>query len=188
MSWLMRRLMARGGYMEGADDGTGQGTSTGGGAPKPEPKETARELFSREYVQELREENGRYRTKAKEAEEKAARLEAEAAEKVTAAEKRAQERIIRAEIKAEAIKAGIVDVDGLALADLSKVTIKDDGGIDGAEAAIKALKEAKPYLFAAASTSSTEPKPKPEDTGKPKLVTEMTKEEYTAHKRKMGIR
>ena len=48
---------------------------------------------------------------------------------------------IQDELRAAALKAGIVDVDALRMADTSKVTA---GGVD---AFIKTMKEAKPYLF-----------------------------------------
>jgi hypothetical protein len=46
-------------------------------------------------------------------------------------------------LKAAALKAGLVDLDALALADTSK----DDGTARGAAELVAALKEAKPYLF-----------------------------------------
>lgn len=155
-----------------------------GGTP-PEPQ-----TFSAEYVRELRAENKSWRLKAQE-QETAVAAAAEAAKKakeeadgtVSAANKAANDRIIRAELKAEAIKAGVVDVnDALKLADLTKVTLKDDGTVDGAEALFKALKEAKPYLFGAANSSTPGTPPKPgQQQGK--SVKEMTKAEYDAAKR-----
>jgi hypothetical protein len=46
-------------------------------------------------------------------------------------------------LKAAAKRAGIVDLDALALADTSK----DDGSIANADAIVAALREAKPFLF-----------------------------------------
>jgi hypothetical protein len=46
-------------------------------------------------------------------------------------------------LKAAAMKAGIHDLDALALADLSR----DDGTARGADELIAALKQAKPHLF-----------------------------------------
>ncbi len=157
--------------------------------PAPKPPET----FSREYVHELRQENAGYRLRASEAEKKATeaaeaakKAAAEAAEKITATEKATQLRVIRAEVKAFAVKAGIVDLDGLQLADLSKITINDTGEIVGAEEAIEALRKAKPYLFTK-TTSSTEKAPKGTQTA-PKKATEMTAEEYRAAKRELGLK
>ncbi len=59
-----------------------------------------------------------------------------------------RERLLRAELRSEAVRAGIVDLDGLRLADTSAITFADDGGIEGATDVISSLKAAKPYLFA----------------------------------------
>lgn len=56
-------------------------------------------------------------------------------------------RVIRAELRAEAIRSGIIDLDALRLVDIEGVSIGDDGEVTGADAAIKAFKDAKPYLF-----------------------------------------
>jgi hypothetical protein len=162
--------------------------SAGGSASKPE-------TFSREYVTELRSENATYRTKAREAEQKAiesevaakkfaeeaaAKAEAKAAERETAA----NDRIVRAELKAEAIKAGMVDLDGLKLADLSKVKLNDAGEVEGADELMKALKEAKPYLFGTTTTTSNpEKKPEKKDDSKPKTAKDMDE----AEKKKLGL-
>lgn len=174
----------------------------GGGNPTPAPAAPAApaprepETFSKEYVKELRSEAAGYRLKyqesekkAIEAEERAKKAQEEAEGKVSEAHTAAEKRIIRAELKAEAIKAGIVDIDGLSLADLSEVKLNDKGEIEGGSEAIAKLKEAKPYLFAepTTSSSSTRTAPKPGDT-KPKSATEMTPEEYAAAKRKHGIK
>ncbi len=154
------------------------------GGPAPEPQ-----TFSAEYVRELRAENKSWRLKAQE-HETAATAAAEAAKKakeeadgtISAAQKAANDRIIRAELKAEALKAGLVDLDALKLADLSKVTLKDDGTVDGAEALFADLKKAKPYLFGAANTSTPGNPPKPGNQ-QGKSVKEMTKAEYEAARR-----
>ena len=126
-------------------------------AKPPEP-----ETFSREYVSELRAENKSWRLKHSDAEKKAAEIEAaakkveeESAAKIAAAEKAAQDRIIRAELKAAALKAGMIDLDGLKLADLSTIKLTDSGEIDGADALMESLKKSKPYLFGATTTTST---------------------------------
>lgn len=174
----------------------------GGDSPqqdRPQPRNPAPrepEMFSKEYVKELRQESASYRTraqeaekKAQEAEERASKAAEEADGKVKEASTAAEKRIIRAELKAEAVKAGIVDIDGLSLADLSEVKLNDKGEIEGGSEAIAKLKEAKPYLFAepTTSSSSTRTAPKPGET-KPKSATEMTPEEYAAAKRKYGIK
>lgn len=152
----------------------------------------APESFSREYVQELRHESASYRTKAQEnerkaqeAEERAKKAAEEADAKIKEASTAAEQRIIRAELKAAALKAGMVDLDGLKLADLSSVKLNEQGEVEGAEALMEAMKKAKPYLFqSTSSTSNTEPKPKPQDS-KPADARKLTKEEYEAEKKKL---
>lgn len=185
------------------DDG---GSPAPAPAPVPQPAPAAPQspaTFTREYVTELREEAKTYRlaaeaaktaaaeakaaadaaiAAAKAAEEKAA-ADAEAAK--AAATTSANDRIIRAELKAEAIKAGMVDLDGLKLADLSAVKLDDAGNVTGAAEMLAALKEAKPYLFTAAPVHSSQPNPPPPAPGTvpAKTAREMTKEEYEAAKR-----
>ena len=164
----------------------------------PEP-----ETFSKTYVRELREEAKGYRLKleeernaatkakadaeaaiaaAKAAEEKAA---ADTAAARTAAEQAANDRIIRAELKAEAIKAGMVDLDGLKLADLTSVKLDDQGNVTGAAEMLTALKESKPYLFTAAPVHSSQPNPPPPapKPGDKKSAKDMTPEEFAAARR-----
>lgn len=150
----------------------------------PESKEP--QTFSLEYVKELRAEAKGSRLKLSEAEQKAQAAEqardaakVEADKKIADANNAADQRIIRAELKAAALKAGMVDLDGLKLADLTKVKINDKGEIEGAEALMTELKTAKPYLFGTTSTSSTHTPP-PVDKTAPKLAKDMTKEEFNA--------
>ncbi|MDE2353839.1 MAG: hypothetical protein KGL17_02340 [Betaproteobacteria bacterium] len=172
----------------------GEGAGGGGGGstpPAPAPRPPEPETFSKDYVRELREENKGWRLKHSEAEQKAKTADdaAKAAQaaadaKVADAAKAANDRVIRAELKAAALKAGMVDLDGLKLADLSTVKINETTGeVEGAEALMEAMKKAKPYLFGAASTSHGGTPPKPGDP-KPKSATEMTAEEYAAARQK----
>lgn len=160
---------------------------SGGGITPKEP-----ETFSKDYVRELRAENKGWRLKAQElegkaksAEEAAAKAKEEADTRISDASKQAEQRIIRAELKALAVKAGIVDLDGLKLVELSTVKLKDDGEVDGADALIEGLKKAKPYLFAAPASSSTATPPS-KDAPPEKRATEMSKEEYAAAKQKLA--
>ena len=168
------------------------------------------ETFDRAYVEELRSENKTWRSKmvAERSQREAAEREAtdakaaavaaktaaetEATTKITAAEQRTNERVIRAELKVAAQKAGMIDLDGLKLADVSKVTLEDDGvTVKGADELMVALKESKPYLFGTPNkgTSNTNPPPPPGDT-QPKKAKDMTPDERAAylqeHKKKFG--
>jgi hypothetical protein len=161
--------------------------------PDPDPQVTPPpkappETFSKDYVHELREENKATRlkleaeaTRAKAAEEQREKDRVDADAKVKATNSAADARVIRAELKALAVAAGMVDLDGLKLADLTTVKINKDGEVEGATELMEALKKAKPYLFGAANTSTAQ-KPPPSDKPKPKLATQMTKEEYAAAK------
>jgi hypothetical protein len=90
---------------------------------------------------------------------------------------RTDARLIRAELKAEAIRAGMIDMDGLKLVDLSNLKLRDDGEVEGAPALMAHLKKAKPWLFGATSSSSSATPP-PAQAPRQKLATEMTDAEY----------
>lgn len=146
------------------------------------PPET-KTSFSLEYVQELRGESAAYRTKAKEAEAKAQMAEAKAIE----AQQAADQRIIRAELKAEALKAGMVDADGLKLADLSQVTLNEHGDVVGAAEVMTALKLAKPYLFGGTATTSQIAPPPGKTETKPFNARNATPEELAADAKARGL-
>jgi hypothetical protein len=80
----------------------------------------------------------------------------EAAEKKAAdAMAAANARLIRAEVIAAAAAAGAVDTDAVvALLAEGAVTVADDGTVTGAEEAVKALLEAKPWLKATATSGN----------------------------------
>lgn len=165
-----------------------------------------KETFSREYVQELRQENASYRTRAQDAEKRAqeaadnakkaqeeaeaqsAKAKADAEALVADTHSKAEKRVIRAELKAEAIKAGMVDLDGLKLADLTTVKIDENGEVVGATEVMAALKASKPYLFGSvASTTQTESKPPKKGDPKPFNANTATPEELAAKARELGI-
>lgn len=169
------------------------------------------ERFSPEYVHELREENKAWRLKAQGAEtaqQQAAREKAEAETRATNAEKtakereeaaakaaddrakvreteadaKAQQRIIRSELKAEALKAGLIDADGLQFVDFTKLKLNEKDELVGGEEAIKLLKAAKPYLFKAATgTSNRNERPAPSGDA-PKTVRGLSDAEYKAER------
>lgn len=172
------------------DGGTG-----GGGSETPpvnkDPEDPVGETFSKDYVRELRQENKGWRLKASEyegrakaAEEGARKAGEEAEKRVSVAQRAADERIIRAELKAAAIKAGMIDLDGLKLADLSSVKLNEKGDVEGAEALMESLKKDKAWLFGAAKTSQTEPPPPPAPKDGKRAV-DMDDAEYEKAKRKL---
>ncbi len=100
-------------------------------------------------------------------------------------------RVIRAELKAHALKAGIIDLDGLRLADTSKLTLSDDGDVVGAESLIDTLRQEKPYLFsdarAGVSTGTTGQTQRPPSPASPSTVDARTlsKEAWQAERARL---
>jgi hypothetical protein len=86
-------------------------------------------------------------------------------------------RIIKSELKAEALRAGMIDLDGLKLMDISTLSLADDGSVAGAAVAIEKFKRQKPWLFGG-SFSSNPGGPPPAGPVRPKLATEMNDMEY----------
>lgn len=106
------------------------------------------------------------------------RLRAEGLEqRIADLQKDSDARVIRAELKAEAVRAGMIDLDGLKLVDAASLRLNEKGDVEGATQLMTQLKRAKPWLFGTASTSSAAVAP----TAQPprqKRATEMTDEEY----------
>jgi|SRR6516165_10694991 hypothetical protein len=71
-------------------------------------------------------------------------------------------KLIRAELKAEAVKAGMIDLDGLKLIDVNEMKLNEAGEIPDAGAVLARMKRAKPWLFGAASSSAAANPPRPE--------------------------
>jgi hypothetical protein len=153
--------------------------------PAPQNRASVPEVFSADYVRELRAENGSYRTRINETEQKltAAEQRAKDAEtaaqaKITEAAAAAQQRIIKAELRVAAKDAGAVDAaDVVALLGTAKVKTDADGNVTNAAELLEELKKAKPHLFGGASSSSTAKEPAKEGP-KTKKATEMTDDEY----------
>jgi len=129
------------------------------------------------YERQLRQQRRRAEDAAREARAKLAetetRVRAEADARIAAAQSEADKRLIRAELKAHAVKAGIVDLDGLKLTEA--------GEVEGADALIASLKTAKPWLFGQSSSSAAKPPPVAPSPGK--SPRDMTAAEYEAAKR-----
>jgi hypothetical protein len=84
------------------------------------------------------------------------------------------EKIRLVELKAEAVKAGIIDLDGLRLLELPP---RGTAPAEEAGALIAQLRRSKPWLFAAASSSSAAAPPQAAPH-KTKLATDMSLEEW----------
>ena len=90
---------------------------------------------------------------------------------------RSDQRVILAEMKVQAIRAGMIDLDGLKFLDMTKIHLEEDGDVPDGGELLSQLKASKPWLFAAPTSSSTARVP----TSRParqKLVKDMTDEEY----------
>lgn len=108
------------------------------------------------------------------------RLRAEALEQQLAAVQRDTEnRIVQAELRAEAVRAGIVDMDGLKLADVTRARLNGSGEVEGAADVIAQLRRSKPWLFAGASSSSAASVP-PAQAPRQKRAMEMDDSEWRA--------
>jgi hypothetical protein len=94
-------------------------------------------------------------------------------------QKEAESRLIRAELKAEAMRAGIVDLDGLKLLDHSAAKLNANGDVEGAGSMVAQLKRDKPWLFGGSSSSSPATPP-PAQPPRQKRAMEMTDAEYRA--------
>ncbi len=112
--------------------------------------------------------------------ERAARLETRVAE----LEMALQSATVMAELRAEAVRAGMIDLDGLKLADTGSVTLDEGGRIEGAAAVVATLRRDKPWLFGAASSSSAATPP-PMQPARARLATEMTYAEWQAARREL---
>lgn len=91
----------------------------------------------------------------KEKHRRATELSPEQQKSVQAQIAKANERLISAEVKSIGASIGLIDTDAAAvLMDKTKITVKDDGTVEGVKDALEALRKSKPYMFG----SSTPPK------------------------------
>lgn len=100
-----------------------------------------------------------------------------AGDEVTKLRNQFQARLVAANLRTEAVRAGMVDLDGLKLVDLSAVRIGDDDKIVDGRKLMDELRRNKPWLFNAPSSSSGASVPASNPV-RQKSVLEMTDEEY----------
>jgi hypothetical protein len=89
----------------------------------------------------------------------------------------ADQRLIHAELRAEALKAGMIDLDGLRLLDSAAVTVDEAGEVHGAAGAMTRMRRDKPWLFTPQNSTSVAGVPK-HSAVRDKLATEMTLDEW----------
>lgn len=90
-----------------------------------------------------------------------------------------QSRLVVANLRTEAVRAGMVDLDGLKLIDLSAVRLDGEDKVVGGRKMMEDLRRQKPWLFSAASSSSAAVAPASQPV-RQKTALEMTDEEYAA--------
>lgn len=191
----------------GESDGGGDGGSQGNNTPQNPPanltpsNQPAGRTFTEDYVQSLRNESAGYRTQLR-AYEKALKeflglkpdddikdvsqaLTAHKTAQQAAIEKAmkdAKALLVKAEVKVLAKDLDIVDADAaMALADLSKVQVTDDGKVTGVKEALEALLTAKPWLKKQSSGpigSGTNPPGAGRDDKKPANLFEAVDQHY----------
>ena len=105
----------------------------------------------------------------------AARLEQELAD----VRSQADQRVIHANLRVEAVRAGMVDLDGIKLLDLSGVKLNENGEVSGGAELMHRLRREKPWLFGGLSSSAPAGAPISHPP-RQKLATEMSEEEYQA--------
>ena len=114
----------------------------------------------------------------------AAQVQMALEQKLLAMETALRERLMRAELKAHAMRAGMVDLDGLKLLDTSRLTLNERDEVVGAEVLMAEARRAKPWLFGGASSSSSATPP-PAQAPRARLATEMNETEWRAARAEM---
>lgn len=100
-----------------------------------------------------------------------------------------QKKFIDAELKAQAIAAGIKDVDFIKMIDTKSLSLNEDGSIEGLSKAVEDLKVSKPILFGEEKKFSSSKNAKlPDKQTEPRLdAFKMSDAEYAAEKAKLGL-
>jgi hypothetical protein len=93
---------------------------------------------------------------------------------------KSEARLIRSELKAEAVRAGMVDLDGLKLLDATEVWLNDKGEVADAAAILAKLKRAKPWLFGNITSSSASANPPRPEPPRIRHANELSHEEWQA--------
>ena len=104
---------------------------------------------------------------------------AELEERIVQMEADSRRRLVHAELKAEALRAGMIDLDGLKLVDFTHVELGPTGDVKGATTLMRDLRRSKPWLFGG-DNSSAPAMPPPAQPAKARNATVMTEAEWRA--------
>ncbi len=88
-------------------------------------------------------------------------------------------RLLQANLRTEAVRAGMIDLDGLKLIDPTAVKTDEGGNIIDGKGLMTSLQKRKPWLFGSMSSSSLTPPPSSAPL-KQRMAADMTDEEYAA--------
>ncbi len=87
---------------------------------------------------------------------------------------------VQAELRVEAIKAGMIDLDGLKLLDIAEIKLSESGEPIDASINILNLKRQKPWLFGGVVSSSAALAPPRPEPPKVRHANELTHEEWVS--------
>lgn len=88
-------------------------------------------------------------------------------------------RLMQSQLRAAAVQAGMVDLDGLKLVDMSRAKPNEYGELENVADLMIEVKREKPWLFGGHSSSSRA-NPPPAQPARAKSASEMTHDEYRA--------
>jgi hypothetical protein len=150
-----------------------------------DPEIQARDVKWRAHAKSLADENESLKSVS--AKEKADLLSK--IDSASKAEQQLKSKVVAAELKAQAVAAGLKDLDFIKMIDTKGLIMKEDGTIEGIEKAVEELKASKPILFGAEKKmSSSKNHELPNKTEVPTLdAFKMTDAEFVAEKAKLGL-
>ncbi len=104
---------------------------------------------------------------------------AELEQRIAQLETDSRRRLVHAELKSEALRAGMIDLDGLKLVDIAQVELDPTGEVKGAATLMRDMRRNKPWLFGG-DNSSAPATPPLAHASKARNATEMTDAEWRA--------
>ncbi|MCB5944129.1 hypothetical protein [Acidocella sp. KAb 2-4] len=87
-------------------------------------------------------------------------------------------RLAQAELKAEAVRAGMIDLDGLKLIDPASLRVTQSGEVEDAASVLARMKREKPWLFGAGASSSAAANPPRPEPPRTRHANELSHEEW----------